>query len=153
MAGSEVLPREPLEGHLPETNNAAPLVKPSARASILVLEDDDGVRPFLVSILTRAGYSVVDTDNANEAITLLGSAAVFDLFVADVKMPLFQPHGIAVGNMARLRQKRIKIIYISADPGHVPNGFIDVAETPLLSKPINPKTLLSTVEALLAPRK
>jgi len=32
------------------------------------------------------------------------------------------------------------------------NGFIDVAETPLLGKPINLKTLLSTVEGVLAPR-
>jgi two-component system cell cycle response regulator CpdR len=136
---------------VPETNTA-PVAKPRVRASILVLDDDDGFRRFLVTALTDAGYSVAGTGNANEAITLLSSVASFDLLVADVKMPIFQPHGIAVGNIARLRQRRIKIIYVSGDPGHVPNGFIDVAETPLLGKPINLKTLLSTVEGVLAPR-
>lgn len=79
--------------------------------SILVLDDDDGFCLVLARALTRAGYSVVDTGNANDAITLLSSAAVFDLLIADIKMPNRQPHGIAVGNIARLKQRRMGIIY------------------------------------------
>jgi two-component system, cell cycle response regulator CpdR len=126
---------------------------PNSRPSILVLEDDDAFRRFLVRALTDAGYSVVDTGNANEAITLLGGDAAFDLLITDIKMPLFQPHGIAVGNIARLRRSRIKIIYVTGDPGQVPNGFIDLNETPLLGKPFKVDTLLAIVDAVLAAPK
>jgi two-component system cell cycle sensor histidine kinase/response regulator CckA len=122
----------------------------ASKASILVLDDDDAFRSFLVAALTGVGYSVVDTGNANEAIALLNGDAAFDLLIADVKMPSRQPHGIAVGNIARLKRSQIKIIYISGAPGQVPSGFIDTAETPLLGKPITLKTLLSAVEAALA---
>ena len=124
-----------------------------SRASILVLEDRDVFRCFVVRGLTDAGYSVVDTGNADEAIMLLDGAAVFDLLIADIKIPLFQRHGIAVGNLAQLRRSRIKIIYVTGDPGQVPNGFIDMNETPLLAKPFNVDTLLATVKAvLIAPK-
>jgi CheY-like chemotaxis protein len=122
---------------------------PDSCASILVLEDHDVFRCFVVRALTDAGYSVVDTGNADEAIMLLDGAAVFDLLIADIKMPLFQAHGIAVGNLAQLRRSRIKIIYVTGDPGQVPNGFIDMNETPLLGKPFNVDTLLAAVKAVL----
>jgi DNA-binding response OmpR family regulator len=122
---------------------------PESRASILFLEDDNAFRRFLVRALTDAGYSVVDTGNADEAIMLLDGAAVFDLLIADIKVPLFQANGIAVGNLAKLRRNRIKIIYVTGDPGQVPNGFIDMNETPLLGKPFNVDTLLATVKAVL----
>jgi DNA-binding NtrC family response regulator len=126
---------------------------PNARASILVLEDDDAVRRFLVRALTDAGYSAIDTGDANEAITLLSGDAEFDLLIADIKAPLRQPHGIAVGNIARLKRNRIKIIYVTGDPGQVPNGFIDMQETPLLGKPFKVDRLLTTVEAVLGAPK
>jgi CheY-like chemotaxis protein len=122
---------------------------PNLHASILVLEDDDAFRRFLVRALTDAGYSVVNTGNANEAITLLSGGAEFDLLIADIKAPLHQPHGIAVGNIARLKRNRIKIIYVTGDPGQVPNGFIDMQETPLLGKPFKVDRLLTTVKAVL----
>jgi CheY-like chemotaxis protein len=73
-------------------------VKPTARASILVLDDDDGFRRFLVQALSGAGYSVVDSGDANEVLTILDGSVFFDLLITDIKMPRFQAHGIAVGN-------------------------------------------------------
>jgi len=122
---------------------------PNSRASILVLEDDDAFRRFLVRALRDAGYSVIDAGDVNEAITLLSGDTEFDLLIADIKAPLHQPHGIAVGNIARLKRNRIKIIYVTGDPGQVPNSFIDMNETPLLGKPFNVDTLLATVKAVL----
>jgi PleD family two-component response regulator len=63
------------------------LVAPDARKSILVLDEEDGFRRFLVAALTGVGYSVVDTSNSNQAITLLNGDVAFDLLIADVKMP------------------------------------------------------------------
>jgi CheY-like chemotaxis protein len=130
-------------------------VAPDARKSILILDEEDGFRRFLVAALTGVGYSLVDTSNSNQAITLLNGDVAFDLLIADVKMPSREPHGVGVGNIARLKRSQIKIIYVSSNPGHVPSGLIDIAETPLLvaRQAITQKTPLSAVEAaLVAPR-
>jgi DNA-binding NtrC family response regulator len=128
-------------------------VTPSAPASVLVLDDDDGFRRFLVQALSGAGYSVVDSGDANEVLTILDGKIFFDLLITDIKMPRFQAHGIAVGNMAMLKRRGIKIIYVAGDPGQVPRDFIDTAETPLLGKPIRLEVLLETVAAVLKARK
>jgi hypothetical protein len=57
--------------------------------------------------------------------------------------------GIAVGNLSQLRRNRITIIYVTGNPGQVPNGFIDTNETQLLAKPFEVDTLLATVKAVL----
>jgi CheY-like chemotaxis protein len=107
---------------VPEINSAEG-VTPSARASILVLDDDDGFRRFLVEALSEAGYSVVDSGDANKVLTILDGSIFFDLLITDIKMPRFQAHGIAVGNMAMLKRRGIKIIYVTGDPGQVTAGL------------------------------
>jgi DNA-binding NtrC family response regulator len=128
-------------------------VTPSARASILVLDDDDGFRRFLAEALRGDGYSVVDSGDANAVLTILDGGISFDLLITDIKMPRFQAHGIAVGNMAMLKRRGIRVIYVTGDPSQVPREFIDTAETPLLGKPIRLEVLLETVATVLAGRK
>jgi DNA-binding NtrC family response regulator len=137
---------------VPEINSAEG-VTPSARASILVLDDDDGFRRFLVQALSEAGYSVVDSGDANKVLTILDGSIFFDLLITDIKMPRFQAHGIAVGNMAMLKRRGIKIIYVTGDPGQVPRDFSDTAQTPLLGKPIRLEAFLETVAAVLKTRE
>jgi CheY-like chemotaxis protein len=125
-------------------------VTPSARAAILLLDDDDGFRRLLVQALSGAGYSVVDSGDADEVLAILDGGIFFDLEITDIKMPRFQAHGIAVCNMAMLKRRGIKIIYITGDPTQVPRDFIDTAETPLLGKPIRLEVFLETVATVLA---
>jgi DNA-binding NtrC family response regulator len=141
-----------LESFVAESDTAEN-VTPIARASILVLDDDDGFRRFLVQALTGAGYSVVDSGDANAVLTILDGSVFFDLLITDIKMPRFQAHGIAVGNMARMKRRGIKIIYVSGDPSQVPRDFIDTAETPLLGKPVRLEVLLETVATVLKTRE
>jgi CheY-like chemotaxis protein len=120
-----------------------------ARASILVLEDDEEFRRFLVDGLSNAGYSVVDSGDANEVLAILDGGVSFDLLVTDIMMPPFQPHGIAVGNMAAVKRRGIKIIYITGNLARVPSNLIDTSVTPLLGKPIRMEVLLETVATVL----
>jgi Response regulator receiver domain len=86
-----MLARHPVEASAMASN---------ARAPILVLEDDEAFRRFLVQALSGAGYSIVDTGNASEAMRLLNDKVAFDLLIADINMPGLQPHGVNVGNVA-----------------------------------------------------
>jgi CheY-like chemotaxis protein len=122
-----------------------------ARASILVLDDDEGFRRVLVQTLTGAGHSVVERGDANEVLAILDGSIPFDLLITEIKMPRLQPHGIAIGNMAMTKRRGIKIIYITRDPGQVPRDVIDTTKTPLLGKPVRLEVLLETVAAVLGP--
>jgi CheY-like chemotaxis protein len=122
-------------------------VKPIAPASILVLDDDDGFRRFLVRAIEGAGYTVVDTGNGEKAMELLTRQPPFDLLLADVQLPTYQPHGINVGNMALNMRNGPKVIYITGNPDQVPSGFVDTERTPVLAKPIRVETLLAHVKA------
>jgi CheY-like chemotaxis protein len=122
------------------------------KAAILVLDDDDGFRRFLVRALSAAGYRVTDTGKSNEALDLLAGNAKFDLLIADIQMPGFDPHGINVGNAALGKKDGPKVIYITGDPGHVPNGFVDRSRTPVLGKPIRADALIASVATALRAR-
>jgi CheY-like chemotaxis protein len=124
-------------------------VDPYARASVLILDDDDAFRRFLVRVLRGAGYMVVDTGNGNDALRLLKGPVAFDLLIADVQLPMFQAHGINVGDAAMNIPSGPKVIYITGSPGQVPKGFVDTAKTPVLGKPIRAETLISAVAAAL----
>jgi DNA-binding NtrC family response regulator len=141
-------------GVVPISSKAGACVaKAGARSSILVLDDDQGFRRFLVQALSGAGYSVVDSGDANEVLAILDGAIPFDLLITDVKMPRLQPHGIAVGNMEMIKRREMKIIYVTGDPTQVPRDFIDAAKTPLLGKPIRLDVFIATVGLVSARRR
>lgn len=119
--------------------------------SILVLDDDDGFRRFLATALQGAGYLVVDTGDPMEALQLLDGKRRFELLIADVQLGQSEPHGIAVANMAMLKRRRLKVIFVTGDPDKAAR-MIDRQATPLLSKPIRLASLLTEVRAVLASR-
>jgi CheY-like chemotaxis protein len=109
------------------------------------------MRPaFAVSSrLPCAGYSVTDTGDAAEALRLIDSLPELDLLITDIKLSARQPHGIAVGKLAKLKRSGAKVIYMSGDLGQIPEGFIDETETPLMCKPIRLADLLTAVDTVL----
>ena len=122
------------------------------KPAILVLDDDDGFRRFLVRALTAAGYRVTDTGKSTEALDLLARSGEFDLLIADIQMPGFDPHGINVGNAALNKKGGPGVLYITGDPGHVPQGFVDQSRTPVLGKPIRADALIASVATALKAR-
>ena len=81
-------------------------------ARILVLEDDDQLRPTLVSILREEGYIVEEARRGLEAVELLEEeVGGVDLVVSDVVMP--EMDGPTM--LAQMRQKNpdLKIIFVS----------------------------------------
>lgn len=53
---------------------------------ILVVDDEKGMRDFLLIMLQKDGYEVVSAENGAEALSLL-QREIFDLVISDVKMP------------------------------------------------------------------
>ena len=123
---------------------------PRARSvqRILLAEDDEDMRRFLVRALTKAGYDVVSFGNGLEAYERLKEEP-FTLLLTDIVMP--EMDGIELARKASELDPDLKIMFIT--------GFAAVALNPdssapkqakVLSKPIHLRELVSEVQKLLA---
>jgi CheY-like chemotaxis protein len=132
---------------------AAPPVRASERArtgqeTILVVEDEPGVRRLVSEIFERAGYHVRTAAHGREALAHLdaaGADASVALVVSDVVMP--EMGGIELRALLRASRPALPVLLMSGYPAPAagPLG----ADTPLLAKPFRPDDLLRAARALL----
>ncbi|MEZ5827020.1 MAG: response regulator [Hyphomicrobiales bacterium] len=123
---------------------------PRARSvqRILLAEDDEDMRRFLVKALEKAGYDVVSFGNGLEAYERLKEEP-FMLLLTDIVMP--EMDGIELARKASELDPDLKIMFIT--------GFAAVALNPdnnapkdakILSKPFHLRDLVDEVERMLA---
>ncbi|MFC7053438.1 cell cycle two-component system response regulator CpdR [Hansschlegelia quercus] len=117
-------------------------------SKILLAEDDDDMRRFLVRALENAGHTVVSFDNGLSAYHRLREEP-FELLLTDIVMP--EMDGIELARRATQLDPDIKVMFIT--------GFAAVALNPdsqtpkdakILSKPFHLRELVSEVDKLLA---
>src|SRR5689334_6187860 len=80
--------------------------------SVLVVEDDDGMRMAVRRLLEIAGYEVIDCRDHNDALAVLESSTAVDAMVTDVVMPV-AANGFALARMASLRRSSLKVVYMT----------------------------------------
>jgi CheY-like chemotaxis protein len=122
--------------------------EPEAAPVILLVEDDEPLRYALARGLRQAGYRVLDTGSSIEAIAFLDGGETVDLLVTDIIVP-GRPHGFALGRMARLRRRDLKIIYLTGLSSLPEIELADAAGT-VLQKPIDPDRLIDEIGRALA---
>jgi two-component system cell cycle response regulator CpdR len=115
---------------------------------ILLAEDDNDMRRFLVKALQNAGYDVSSYDNGLSAYQRLREEP-FELLLTDIVMP--EMDGIELARRASELDPDIKIMFIT--------GFAAVALTSdsqaprnakVLSKPVHLRDLVNEVQKMLA---
>jgi len=117
---------------------------PQARP-VLVVEDDGGVRAFLVSVLQHQGYRVVAAASGEEALQLLGDEPAL-LAVLDVGLPGMD--GFAVADELA---PDVPVIIVTGDPVHAyaqAQGRTSL-NYQVLPKPVAPELLEHAVAAAL----
>ena len=118
------------------------------RPTILVVDDEPGVRIMVARMLSLSGYAVVSAQSGEEAITIAQEyAAPIDLVLTDVRMPVMSGPEL-VTELQKLRPE-IRVMYMSAYSRDVLPPGVQDSDIPFLTKPFTMRTLaLSIVETL-----
>jgi CheY-like chemotaxis protein len=122
-----------------------PMLLPTVSASetILVVEDEEGLRKLMKELLQAEGYTVLESDDGSSAIeTAKTYAGTIQLLITDIVMP--RMHGRELATHLRQLWPTLKVLYVTgyADPGTLEDARV-------LEKPFLPETLLRTIHALL----
>ena len=115
---------------------------------ILVCEDEDVIREFVVINLKRSGYDVVDVNCGEEAVRVFDRCnGNFDVVLLDIMMPGID--GFTVCKMLRERSSKIGIIMLSAKTQEMDkvNGLMIGADD-YITKPFSPSELVARVDAI-----
>ena len=115
---------------------------------ILVCEDEDAIRDFVVINLTRAGYEVTEATNGEEALQKYDEFnGDFDVAILDIMMPGID--GLQVCKELRNMNSGIGIIMLSARTQEMDKvtGLMLGADD-YITKPFSPSELTARVDSL-----
>ncbi len=130
----------------------APSTLPRARGSgtILVAEDDAGVRILVARILAGAGYTVIEAEDGQRAVDLYTQRLHdIDLVLLDAVMPTLRGRE-TYEHLVRLRPD-VKVLFCTGYAADaLPDSFIASRGLTVLTKPYLPETLLEAIHQLLS---
>jgi two-component system, cell cycle sensor histidine kinase and response regulator CckA len=128
----------------------APATDLTGQGTILLVEDEEGLRALNARGLASRGYTVLEAGNGVEAIEVLeGRSGEIDLVVSDVVMP--EMDGPTLLKELRRRKPDMKIIFVS---GYAEDAFEKNLPEPgqfaFLPKPFTLKQLVAAVKETMA---
>lgn len=125
------------------------VVAQAGSETLLVVEDEDGVRRLLTHVLHRRGYKVLEAANGEEALEIFQKrAADISLVLTDIVMP--QMSGRELGTLLQRIRPGIKLVYMSGytDDVLVRTGALGPGMS-FLQKPLRPEVLAAKVREAL----
>ena len=121
-------------------------------ARILVAEDDDSVRAFVVSALTMKGHDVVAAEDGGLAAEIVEEQqGRFDLLLSDIKMPIMDGIALALTVAASYPTMIIVLMTGFADQRERAHG-LDALIYDVIVKPFTLADLLAKVDDALSGR-
>ena len=115
---------------------------------IMVVEDENAIREFVVINLVRAGYSVAEAPNGRAALELYEKEdGGFDMALLDITMP--EMDGLSLCKELRKRSGTIGIIMLTARTQEMDKvGGLMMGADDYVTKPFSPSELVARVDAL-----
>ena len=136
-------------------SSAAPITPPTllpeqarpGRETVLIAEDEDGVRALAIASLERHGYRVLAAASGEEALKVAQDfREPIDLLLTDVVMPGMK--GPELAKRLKLLRPTTRVLLMSGYAADVVTSA-DLKESPLLAKPFSPAALTLAVRAAL----
>jgi signal transduction histidine kinase/CheY-like chemotaxis protein len=142
-----LLPRAQAPAVIHTPTPSDPALSHARMETILLAEDEEGVRQLALESLERRGYRVLAAASGEDALRLASSHdGTIHLLITDVVMPGLK--GPELADRLRAMRPGIRVLMMSGyAAGVVTPG--DLKEARLLAKPFAPAALLSAVRAVL----
>jgi signal transduction histidine kinase len=137
--GDIVLPEPPKRAH-----------KSRREATVLVVDDEEGVRAFAAEALVELGYDVLSADGADQALSILEGADI-NILLTDVVMP--GKSGRVLADAVTKAKPDVRVLYMTGYTQNaiVHNGVLD-AGTHLITKPFTIGQLGEELDAIMGMR-
>jgi nitrogen-specific signal transduction histidine kinase/CheY-like chemotaxis protein len=140
--------------YLPDASADAELISPDDAPSptmdaqgetVLVVEDDYRVRHITVARLEHLGYQVVEAENGQQALDVLGDGYTVDVVLTDMVMP----GGMTGADLIRHVREKYPQMKIGFTSGYAEGSQLPVDGAPWLYKPYPIDELARTLRQLL----
>jgi CheY-like chemotaxis protein len=125
---------------------------PRGSETVLLAEDEDGIRRVSVRLLTELGYTVIPARNGGEAVELAARHdGTIDILLSDVVMP--EMNGLELWDRLRMDRPSIPALFMSgwASDAVVRHGILD-GQVPFLQKPFSSQQLGLKIREILDAR-
>jgi two-component system cell cycle sensor histidine kinase/response regulator CckA len=132
---------------LPTAAPPAPRIAlPKGSETVLVVDDEEGVRAWTRHVLESCGYRVIEASHGAQALAV--AEQDIDLLVTDVVMPKMS--GRQVADALLTRYPEMKVLYVSGytDDAMIHRGAMSPAAA-FLQKPFSAQMLAGKVRALI----
>jgi len=116
--------------------------------TVLLVEDAPMIRRLAREIMTRAGYTVIEAGDGEQAAQLATRLARIDVLLTDVVMPRL--NGIELAAQLRTTRPDLRVLFMSGytDYAIVRNGLLSDSTT-YLQKPFTPEELLRKLRSVI----
>jgi len=128
---------------------ASPAQLKTGTETILIAEDDEGVRSLDRELFEECGYTVIEAGNGRQALELFQEHRDrIDLVMFDVIMP--KMNGREVFEEIRKLRPGMKVLFTSGYTGDILNGSSGIGtEYDFVAKPLPPEDLMNKVREIL----
>jgi PAS domain S-box-containing protein len=112
--------------------------------TILLVEDDAGVRAVTAAMLKELQFTVIEADNGSHALDIVDRQPDIDLLFTDIVMPGM--NGFELGRLARERRPHLPVLYAT---GYAASYTAPEKGADVLAKPYREADLLGKLRVLL----
>jgi CheY-like chemotaxis protein len=119
----------------------------AAPATVMVVDDEPGVRQLTARMLRDHGYTVVEASSARDALNQLQVSGPVQLVLADIAMPGMD--GISLADQMRQLYPRQPVVLMSAYSGLIAKAGLRGLPHPVLAKPFTSSQLVQKISESL----
>jgi CheY-like chemotaxis protein len=112
--------------------------------TILLVEDDAGVRAVTAAMLKELQFTVIEADNGSHALDIVDRQPDIDLLFTDIVMPGM--NGFELGRLAREKRPQLPVLYAT---GYSASYTAPEKGADVLAKPYREADLLTKLRVLL----
>lgn len=115
------------------------------RPTVLVVDDDAGIRETMSDILTLEGYTVVTADGGREAVALCAKRH-FQFGLLDIRMP--EMNGVETLRQIKRVDPKVRVIMVTGyDVGALAMEAMDAGAEAVFRKPLDVANFLPLLMA------